>query len=66
MRAARLNRAIRLAESGLAPFRQRFTRRMSMQSSRASPPPGQQVRVPLGGPECTVGGTIFEMWLGHH
>ena len=33
--AARLNRAIRLAESGLAPFRQHFTKRMSMQSSRA-------------------------------
>ena len=20
--------------------------------------------VQLGGPECTVGGTVFEMWLG--
>ena len=23
-----------------------------------------QVPVPDGGPECTVGGTVFEMWLG--
>ena len=37
MRAAKPNRAIRLAESGLAPFRQRLIRRMSMQSSRAKP-----------------------------
>ena len=20
----------------------------------------------LGGPECTVDGTVFEMWLGHY
>ena len=22
--------------------------------------------VQCGGPECTVGGTVFEMWLGHY
>ena len=22
--------------------------------------------VKSGGPKCTVGGTVFEMWLGHY